>query len=254
MIDYSKLSKVELNTHLTEASFNGDVKLVKEIFSTNAVKKCYNTIPKNMILIATQRGNLDIIQYMIESREFLDVISPKFLKYISRQAFKDACTYGQKDIVDYLYNILEFKIKDSFELFEDSISLAIKNGHLHLIDYFFNLPDPSFAYKSLKNSTILFQSEYNNQLHIVKHIFSSLKVQDKIGIHCDNDIIFKTAYQSKLIGVLEYFINDLKIEKTPEIEAYMARFPNPEIEKIFLKNSLQSDLSVNDIKNKKIKL
>jgi ankyrin repeat protein len=286
MKNYSELSKQDLNSVLCTACFNNDLNLIKEIFNITKAKKCNNTIPKNMLLIAAEQGYLDIIEYMINSEELNNIISAKFKKYLLKDAFKVACSNGKLDIVEYLLNSSElnlkkkpngieagfyeacknghlkiinylFKqelgIKSNFPAFEYGVTLAVRNGHNHVLKYFFET-NYSFALKTLKNSTILYTAESNDKIDVIKYLLTSPDLKDKIHIHEDNDIIYKCAHNGTMLNVLRYLIVDFNIEKTKDIAEHLKKFPNEAIEKMFDFHDLVNNLQFNDAKTKKPKV
>lgn len=286
-MDYTQLPKVDLNAILCDACYSGDLNLIKEVFASTEAKKCNNTIPKNMLLIATERGHLNIIKYIVESEELNDVISAKFKRYILKNAFKEACLKGKLEIVDYIFNLEELNLAnkpqvtrtgfidacksghlevidyllnkpelnltDDFPAFEQAIFFAVAEGHFHLLKYFFD-STPQFALKTLKNSTILFAAESKNKIDVVKYLLTSPDFKDKIHIHEDHDIIYKCAHNGNMTSVLRYLIIDMNIEKTKDIGEHLQRFPNTEIEKMFGFHDLVNNLQTNSIKVKKTKI
>jgi ankyrin repeat protein len=286
-MDYAKLPKVDLNAILCDACYSGDLKLIKEIFASTEAKKCNNIIPKNMLLIATERGHIDIIKYMVESQELNNILSVKFKKYLLKDIFKEACSKGQLEIVDYIFNLEglnlanksqvtrgafteackgghlavvdyllkkdELNFKDDFPAFEHAVFFAVIGSHLHLLKYFFESM-PQFALKALKNSTILFAAESKGKIDVVKYLLTSPDFKDKIDLHEDHDIIYKCAHNGNMTNILRYLIVDLNIEKTKDIEVHLKKFPNPEIEEMFVFHDLVNNLQTNLTKTKKPKV
>src|SRR5579875_2035212 len=136
MVNYSELSKQELNSILCEACFKGDLNLIDEIFTITSAKKCNNIIPKNMLLIATQQGHLNILKYMMDSEELNNIISAKFKKYLLKDTFKEACSHGKLDIVEYLLNS-GLNIRNKPSGIEAGFYEACSKGHLNIIDYLY---------------------------------------------------------------------------------------------------------------------
>ena len=286
-MDYTQLPKVDLNTILCDACYSGNLELIKEVFVSTEAKKCNNIIPKNMLLIATERGHIDIIKYMVESQDLNNVMSAKFKKYILKDIFKEACSKGQLEIVDYIFNLEglnlankpqvtragfteackggyveivdyllkkeELNFKEDFPAFEHAVFFAVAECHLHLLKYFFDSM-PQFALKSLKNSTILFAAESKNQIDVVKYLLTSPDFKDKIHLHEDHDIIYKCAHNGNMTNVLRYLIVELNIEKTKDIDLHLKRFPNAEIEEMFVFHDLVNNLQTNLTKTKKPKV
>lgn len=286
-MNYQDLSKNDLNTILCEACYKGNLDLIKEVFRITQAKKCNNTIAKNMVLIAAEKGHHDIIKYMVESEELNNIITNKFKRYIFKDAFKEACSKGKLDIVDYLFNLTDLKINDkpqaieegfhkacssghlpiihyllkhsdlniqnNFSTFEYGSILAVRGGHNHLLKYFFE-SNPEFFLKLLKNSTILHTAESNKQIDVIKYLLTSSDFKDKIHIHDDNDIIYKCAHNGNMLNILKYLIIDFNINKTEDIKNHLKVFPNEEVEKMFNFHDLVNNLEVNHIKTRKVKI
>lgn len=287
MADYSELSKQDLNAVLCEACFNGNLDLIKEIFSITGAKKCNNIIPKNMVTIAAQQGQFDIIKYLLVSDELNSIITPKFKKYILKDAFIEACSQGHLSIVDYLLNLSELNLpnkrdtiengfygacsngqvnvidylfnqsqltlKSNFPVFEYGTTLAVRGGYINVLKYFFD-SNTEFALKTLKNSTILFAVESHNKIAVLQHLLTSPDFKNKFNIHDEHDIIYKCAHNGNMTNVLHYLIIDFNIEKTKDIENHLKVLPNEEIEKMFDFHDLVNNLQTNETKVRQPKI
>lgn len=96
-----------------------------------------------------------------------------------------------------------------------------------------------------------------NQVKVIKYLLSSPILKKHADIHAMLDMPFKEALRHENTELFQFYIFDLKIEKTEFIEKALAEHGNKtivqELERMFQARDLEEALSVNN-KNEKSRL
>ncbi len=93
-----------------------------------------------------------------------------------------------------------------------------------------------------------------NKLKVIKYLLTSEDLTIKSNVHHKNDILFRLAYDDNNKEILDYLIDELKIEQTTRIKEEIKNIPNTAVEKKFMIRDLYKDLPINQEKNKKLKI
>jgi hypothetical protein len=92
----------------------------------------------------------------------------------------------------------------------------------------------------------------------VKYLLSSPQLKEHSLLTANNNEAFKRAYRNNRVEIIRYFLYDLNIEITKDLEEYMQSLPNCEInaliEKREMYNQLMKDIPESPNKNKRMKI
>lgn len=68
---------------------------------------------------------------------------------------------------------------------------------------------------------------------LMNFLLTDSDLKTHADLHAKNDHVFLSALTTNNKEILEFLINDLKIEKTEHIDVLLDKFPSPEIESLF---------------------
>jgi len=235
---------------------------LKEIFKSEEYKKSFISADK-LLLTACEEGDIKMMKCILSSS-----YKRKELKDYNNIAsvIKLACKNNNWDAIFYLLtsplidrfncSVTDF---NNYNLTHVAFAQCANLGNINtlekLLDTFYESESTN---DSLKNGNLLIDAIMEGHLNVVKFLFSSPKTKEKLNIHKNDDQPFKCAYNNNHIDILKYFIFDLNIEKTLEIDKFLKKKSDLEIDKMFetrsLKNSLSHDLSNRGTTNRKTKI
>ena len=90
---------------------------------------------------------------------------------------------------------------------------------------------------------------YYGHLPIVKYLLTSPELKKHVDIHLEDDYPFAACLKQKQLEILKYFIFDMNIRRTPNIDLHLALHLTPQVEKWFEMRDLNKNL-IQDIKIK----
>lgn len=146
------------------------------------------------------------------------------------------------DMIKYLTTHPKFIINRAIP--DDSVLFsACLKGNIEIIDYFYTQPNlkKHFDFLTGCNNLLMIASEHG-QLEVAKYLLNSPKLKEEIS---DSDIekAFKKACYKKQFNIIEYFIFDSNIEKTPSIESYLEHNGYFTVQSLFEKRDLNKELN-----------
>jgi hypothetical protein len=257
MNNYSPLTEAALSDKLLSSCRSGQINLLKQIIK-NDFDTIYSMDTGNLFyrmgLTSCSNGKTSIIKYLIESSPFQNRINREH--YIT-EYFKISCENGHLKTVEYLSKDLHVQRSNPAILFSIGLTNAAKDGRLNIIKYLLK------EFKYLLNEDVIKNGNLTNtaceygEVPILKYLHS-INVLHNDNIHEHSDCHFRAAYENNNFDVVKYLIFDLNLDKTDDIAAILKEKPNKEIEKMFmmrdLNSNLKSEMSINQEKNKKLKV
>lgn len=229
---YNKYKDMPLETleyEVLQACEDGDLNALKYLLTSKELsinpspQCCSDTGLHN----ACEKGYLEIVKYLLTSpelKEHADIHSS------DDWALQGACEYNHLEIIKYLLTSTELKehanmYADDSRVFHIACNNATKNGNFEIIDFFIRSPE-------------------------LKH---------HIDIHFFKDTFFNNAIFYKRLDLIKYFIFELNIQKTEDIELSLQCGYLDGVDKLFeiraMNKELNAELVVdNHIQNKKAKL
>lgn len=191
---------------------------IHDIFLSNATKENLQAKLDVLLHIGCDEGNFDIVKYVLTSEE---IEKHANISLEGNKALINACTKGHLDIVKYLLTSTELK---------KHANINAQNGKA--LDY----------------------ACFKGHLEVVKYLTTSKELKKKIDINKNIGKYFKSALEGNQEELLWYFMVDLNVEKTPQIERALKLHPNKKVEKLFelrdINKSLNSELLPNEVGNK----
>jgi ankyrin repeat protein len=215
---YKNYSKNELTDELLVACQNGELELVKYLLTSPELK---NKPDVNInfgapLIWAAQFNGIDIVKYLLTSEELPKKAN---IKKSGGKALILACINGNPDIVKYLLGSPELK----------------NHADIHYDN------DEAFRWAC-----------ENGNIDIIKYMLFSPEIKEHINIHDNQDRAFKLACEkaNEQKSTLEYFIFDLNIKRTININKYLKENYNPIAEHMFQIRKVNKDLNKNLPTNK----
>lgn len=255
-MDYSQLTQEELKAKLLHACANGNINFIKQIVNTELVGR----IPSGSLcyqlgLAACANGKTDIIKCLIDSPDLHNKINRE--NYIT-EYFKMACANGHLKTVEYLATDDKINRENHQLLFSIGLTYSTRDGRLNIAKYLLKqFKDLILNADVIQNGTLVNTACEYGEVEILKHLHS-INILNQDNIHQHNDKHFEIAYDNKKLEVIQYFIFDLHMNKTEDINNFLKRNPSTEIEKMFtlrdLNISLNADLETNQSTSKKLKV
>lgn len=116
-----------------------------------------------------------------------------------------------------------------------------------MIDFFNNFS----GMNKLKLHEQFINACMNGHFEIVKYLLTSKELKEHANIHTNNDFVFRLVCSRAEQKLLEYFIWDCHIEKTPTIVQFLKEHHMDDILEIFIKRNFHDNLNIN-LKIKKL--
>lgn len=260
-INYKNLNLHDLNNEFLVACSKGDLKLIKYLLTSpeleqHAEIRCDNS---DCIQLATKYGHLEVLKYLLTSSE-LKIYPDVHSKNTS--VFRVACEYGQLDILKYF--LFDPSICSKFKLEKYSYEAIIRGiyyNNLTLVDYILNEPEITKHNFDYNKGKILEAACECGRLDILKYLVDLPAFNKNLDFHFGNDTCFKGAYYYSHLDIVGFLILDLNLAQTEDIKKYINESNNPNMSQVdnlfnmrYLNNELHSELSTNELKNKKLKV
>jgi len=144
--------------------------------------------------------------------------------------------------------------KDNQFSINKSFAEACSKGNLKKIKAFMDSNNSNIKVDQEGMNKALIMAFMFNKLKVIVYLLTSPDLSIKADVHHKNDIFFRLAYDDNNCQILDYLIDEFKIEKTPRIIEEIKNNPNSTIENKFIIRDLYKDLPINELKNKKLKI
>jgi hypothetical protein len=226
------------------------------IFTVNDIKLLWKSC---------QTGDLATVENLLTNKKlFLFEVPVK-------EIFNDTCRAKHLNIIKYLLTSPHAKIFHNAHMKDDKWIeyLCHRTNSLPVLEYLLTSPDLE-QHPNLSSDTKAIKAAIDSlQMNLVKFLISSPNLKHHVDPHACQDIVFKTAFNSNNLHFLRELIFELNINKTQEIENFIAEIKNREnygktnfygfslketmesVEDMFsirdLKNTLQSELNCDKI-------
>ncbi len=193
-------------------------------------------------------GYLDIAKYLLENtkakKEGYD------LSGYYGEALIGAANYGRLELTKYLIESLTYEERRSLSNNNTTALIsACWNGHLDVVQYLLTAPEMDKLIKiHMNNDDALASACSKGYLDVVKYLMESKDIKENSKFNIG---IFKMLVDNEQSDMLHYFIIDLNVERTEEMNQYLLEHSNKEVEKLFEARELVKDLKDN-LSNKDI--
>jgi len=186
--------------------------------------------------------------------------------------FTKACLEGDLEVVKYLLTSPDLKEHADIHTRDDQgFIYACEKRNFELIKYLLTSPElKEHANIHTKDDLALLYATSEGRIDIVKFLTSSPDLKEHIDIHLDPFQPFTTACANEKLDILQYYIFELKIEKTSQMDFYLndkenhftslginTNFINT-VREMFnireVKNELTTELDKNNNNEKKLKI
>lgn len=223
--------RFDIKKALHIAAKNRHLHIVKELLEEylpyHPEIKLYQHDIISCYLIACKRGYLEMVQYLLQ-----DYYQGNATLLAGNRVIGliDSCRHGHYLLVKYLLEESHFKtilnnqetIDKAFlqTAFFENVEGVFGNKHFQIIQYLLTSKDiPYRANINIKNSECLKIMCFDKP--IIEYFLTSPELKEHADIYNDSGKIFEFIYQKaeewQYYEVVDYLMNDYKIERTPEI-------------------------------------
>lgn len=217
---------------------------------------------------ACEVGELELVDYLCQNHDLKNQVDIFSLDAIG---FNLACSNGHKKVVNYLINIIKTHEKRE-EVIKNGLMNCCRGNRVDLFKIL--LKEEEEVLKKNSNNINMYLDlwcEYGG-IEIVKYYMEHDIYKSRIDIHYLNDNKFKQALSSNNMDIIHYLILECNIEKTLHIQMhlnrskfhklYSAQLENiiryDYIEDLFdkrdFKNALESQLPIDEVEHRRIKI
>lgn len=204
---------------------NGNLKIVKEILKCSKtggdLKRDCKTLFKQGIMHASEKGHFNIVHYFLTDTDVKD----SFTEQLKEEGlFNLACQSGNIKLVKFLLTSSQLPSRyDMSKIGIPSFLAACEAGKIGLIDYFLKTY-PQHLGAHLTLSTAFLRASSNNNIHLIKYLLDKNNKSLSGYINIDKNACsssFKISCYKGHMDIVNFFIFELNIEKTPEIENFL---------------------------------
>jgi hypothetical protein len=206
-------------------------------------------------------GHVDSVNFLLFSPEAPPL--PNIQEQVVK-AMNIACRYSHFDLIKYVFSLEKsHNIILSEQILFNAIDNAARLGKIDVISFFF-FPDESSNSSKIPihkyGSNLLITAVRENQYEVVDFLLTHNKLKNHIDIHQQNDLAFKYAVKNNNEKLLEFFIFDMNIQITKDIEEFLLiDLPSIQVAKRMfaardLNDVLEKELRSDRICKNKIKL
>ncbi len=199
-------------------------------------------------------GDLDVVQYLLKTPEFeINIIQ----ECINHGFFK-ACQNGKLSVVRYLLTDPDLYENANIHASEDNgLNWACSEGHLELVKYLLTSPELK-EHANIHAPNIFMRACSDGHVEVVRYLLTSSDLKENANIHEGNDAGFKGAFLNKKLDIIQFLVFDMNIDKTKEIENFLAEYSNEQVENMFilreLNENLEKELPSDKINTKRMKV
>jgi len=205
----------------------------------------------NIVLTsAVELGEIDKAKYIINLPNFQnDELYPYYLN----DCLGEACIRGYFEFVKYLLTSNELKMHADISYSVDTpLVNACEHGHLNIVQYLLTSPELE------KHADIHAQAEepiliacVSQHVHIIKYLLNSDDLYAHSNIQNKDGLFFYYCLHEptkERMEMMNFAIFEKNIPKNDIINKYLQRFPNKEVENMFLVRDMKDELN-KDLKN-----
>ncbi len=203
---------------------------------------------------ACSKGSLEDV------REILQRSKDRPIDYINiNDGLRVASSNNHLEIVKYLFTSEEVPVKPDIHYDNDAALFgACYRGHVEMAKFLLSSKElQEHADINSRNSNAFVYACENNHLNLVKLLLSETLVP-KVNIHAQDDYAFITAIQHKNLDIVQSLVFDFNFPKTQNIEQFLIKNPNEEVQRMFtireLSERLGEQLKAEEVKSKKLKI
>lgn len=164
---------------------------------------------------ACAKNNLSAIKEIVFDTSSLELVSLP-------EVFLLCAIYGSLEAIKYMLTLEEL-LKDKIKLKEicyGAINIACRNGNLELIRYFLESPQMPVSLNINEDRQGIYHACSLGHLQVIRYLISGESLVNKIDLQSNKTLhkALKWALECKQNKIANYFVFDLKIELTQEIQ------------------------------------
>jgi hypothetical protein len=213
---------------LTQACQTGDINFIKEVINSDQVNSITVPIPDKMLMRAAGFGHNDIIEAMLESPYLKEQICES---YCLTDALERAFQFGHIKTINLLMQKLHEFDQFNQSSLRHNMDKAVERGDLNLIKHFYDKFCTEYTNGSIGRE-VLREACIYNKLDIVKYVIEHDNQQALDDFNSHHGFIFWTVMENKNWEIARYFIFDLNMPKTGDLESHLKSRDKEESEKI----------------------
>lgn len=190
-------------------------------------------------------GHVDSVNFLLFSHEAPPLPN---IQEQAIQAMNIACRYSHLDLIKYIFSLEKtHNIILNEQILFNAVDNAARLGKIDVIKFFL-FPDESSNLSKIPihkyGTSLVITAVRENQPEIVEFLLSHNKIKKHINIHQQSDLAFKYALKNNNHKLIEFFIFNINIHMTQDIEAFLVNdLPSNQIaKKMFSSRELNSEL------------
>lgn len=199
---------------LTNACQNGDIDFIKEVINSDQVNSITVPIPEKMLMRASGFGNNEIIEAIFESPYLKEQISES---YSISEAVERAFDFGHVATINLLIQKLHEFDQYNQSIMSYNMRKAVEKGNLNIIENFYEIFCQEYTQGSIGREVLRHACIYN-KLDIVKYVIEHDNKQALDDFNSNHGFIFWTVMENQNWDIARYFIFDLNMPKTKDLE------------------------------------
>lgn len=234
---------------------NGQVEILKHLFTTEEFQSEYAPIGYYGGLVASDAGKTNVLEYFLNSEKFAPFITnEKIMEF-----FYSACSSDYINVLDYLIKLPKFiQYNDLHDVWYKGCLLASEAGKTNVLDYLLNSEEFTPFIKNEKIGEFFYRACAFNHVNILDYLVKLPKFIQNNSLHnaCNQGMI--RACDQNSVEVMRYLIFNLKMNMTSDTKDHLTGADKDDILNLFkireLNENLYEDLKTNQELKRKIKL
>lgn len=222
-------NRKEFYKKLIASCKKGDIEFINQVINSETVNQITNPNPAKMLHQASAYGHLEIVQAIYKSSSLEKHIDKSDLL----NAMKTAFLHGHIRVIQVLFYELNHFNGNHNNVISIFLADAVHNGQINILQAFFedNLVENNLNKDTVTEKIINIACSHN-QLDIVKYIMEKEQYKYFDKHHHNLNNTFATALVNESLDVIQYFIFDLNIKKTSEINNILENNTDSNFEKV----------------------
>lgn len=227
---------------IISACKSGGIETIKEFLLPRENEYEVNIPKYNMALYAISSGNIELVKLIFD-------YSLKFNRFFSANHIHSfataACDTNNAGMMDFVLTYPSIFKNKPLDLLPRTLNHATNKGYLNSIKYILdNFLDTEHEIKgALINGNLVNWAARNGHLEIIEYFFNTEQTRKFVNREKIKEDAFKIAIQETNVNLLKYIICELKIEETPFVQDLASS--NKYVEDIFKLRELNKVLNEN---------
>ena len=234
---------------------NGQVEILKHLFTTKEFQSEYAPIGYYGGLVASNAGKTNVLDYFLNSEEFAPFITnEKIMEF-----FYSACNSDHISALNYLVKLPKFiQYNNLHDAWHYGCLLASEAGKTNVLDYFLNSENFAPFIDNGKIIDFFIKGCSRNHINVLEYLAKLPKFiqNNSLNEACNKGMIH--ACDKNAIESMRYLIFNLKMNLDNDTKDHLIAAGRDDILNLFkireLNENLSSNLNINKQPNKKIKI